>query len=69
MPSEPIEAEFVHPPTLSPEQEEEFRNLDIENLLSQLSRHKGQPHRPVLLPYIPPTHMSSNKSVQKKVIK
>ncbi|KIM36325.1 hypothetical protein M413DRAFT_20550 [Hebeloma cylindrosporum] len=37
MPSEPIEAEFIRPPALSLEQEEELRNLEIENLRSQLS--------------------------------
>lgn len=42
MPSEPIEAELIRPPALSPEQEEEFRNLEIENLRSQLSRQATQ---------------------------
>jgi hypothetical protein len=42
MPSEPIEAEFIRPPALSPEQEEEFRNLELENLGSQLSRQVTQ---------------------------
>lgn len=40
MPSEPFEAEFVYPPALSPDQEEEYRQLDREGpLTSPLSRH------------------------------
>ncbi|KAG6809193.1 hypothetical protein H0H92_001192 [Tricholoma furcatifolium] len=34
MPSEPLEAEFVYPPALSPAQEDEYRVLDTEGPLS-----------------------------------
>ncbi|KAG6864400.1 hypothetical protein C0991_009870 [Blastosporella zonata] len=34
MPSEPLEAEFVYPPALSPSQEEEYRVLDTEGPLT-----------------------------------
>lgn len=33
MPSEPLEAEFVHPPALSESQEEELRQLELEGPL------------------------------------
>ncbi|KDR73178.1 hypothetical protein GALMADRAFT_228304 [Galerina marginata CBS 339.88] len=42
MPSEPIEAEFSLPPALSPEQEEAFRTLEIENLPSYLPSYSTE---------------------------
>ncbi|KAF9479216.1 MFS polyamine transporter [Pholiota conissans] len=46
MPSEPIEAGFSFPPALTKEQDEEYRQLDAENLepiLSRQTTHGGEP--------------------------
>ncbi|KAF8965491.1 MFS polyamine transporter [Flammula alnicola] len=46
MPSEPIEAEFAFPPVLSAEQEEDFRELDVENLSPEFTNVDATTHVP-----------------------